>query len=150
MRQINLTGLLIVAILGLSRSAYAEASKDYAIHGKQIVSAFMCSAVAGELKNKEEANRLFKLGYESGKFFLEAVNTGKVQNEDIDSIVPMIVTLRMRGPSIDFILGTIWDGTVSSFFDERDRKCEDCILDAARNTMWMGDKYRSMNCELLN
>jgi hypothetical protein len=149
MRVLKFNGLLIVATLILSQSAVAETSKEYALLGKKVVSAFMCSATARAVEKTESAERLFKLGHESAKVFLEAANSGKINSEDIRSTVPMIVTMRMRGPSIDFIAGTFWEGTVANLYEKFGRDCEDCILDDELKAMWMGDQYRSMNCELL-
>jgi hypothetical protein len=149
MRLVKFSGLLIIAALMCSQSAVAETSKEYALLGKKVVSAFLCSAVAREVKKSEEAGRLFNLGHESAKVFMEAANSGKIKREDAHSIIPMSVTMRMKGPSVDFVVGRIWEGTVSNLYDKLDRECEGCILQDKRKEIWMGNQYRSMNCDLL-
>jgi hypothetical protein len=68
----------------------AQTSKEYAVMGEKAYKAFRCSALASLAGdkfagNKDEQHRLFQLGYEEGKTFIEALRNGKIEGEDVRS-----------------------------------------------------------------
>jgi hypothetical protein len=88
----------------------AQTSKDYALMGKRAWVAFECAALALTAKNETENRRLFTLGYEQGKAFVQALQSGKIEEQHLNSNVPMSVLFKLEGPNIDFMLGRIWEG----------------------------------------
>jgi len=86
-----------------------QTSKEYAVMGGSIWSAFECSSLASFIDDLEEQDRLFSWGYEQGKIFIEALNRDQIKQEDISKEVPIGVILLLQGPSSDFILGRIYE-----------------------------------------
>lgn len=101
--------LLGLVFLGFITSIHANTSKEYALKGRLVLSAFQCSVVASFLKQEEEHARLFNLGYKEGSSFLKAIEQNKISNADIKHTVPFIVLMSMQGPSNDFMLGRIYE-----------------------------------------
>lgn len=89
-------------------TSLAQTSKDYAVMGKKAYAAFECAALASFARDEDEQHRLFQLGYDEGKTFLEALRNGKIEAEDVNSTVPVGITLALEGPTADFILGRVW------------------------------------------
>ena len=83
-----LTTSAIVGSLWASPSV-AQASKEYALMGKNAYSAFECSLLASYARNESEQRRLFEIGYAQGKTFIEALTSGKIQPEDVKNTVPV-------------------------------------------------------------
>ena len=107
--------LIAVVITGLSvTSAAAQTSKEYAQMAKRAWSAFECAALAAQIDKKDAHERLFKIGYQLGKSFIEATLAGRVNRSDISSTVPVGFTMSMQGPTPDFMLGVIWTGAYDS------------------------------------
>lgn len=61
------------------------------------------------MKDREEQERLFLLGYERGKTFIEAVQTKKVDRKDISGEVPIGMMLLLQGSTPDFMLGLVYE-----------------------------------------
>ena len=72
--------ILPAAFLFLASSAlaHAETSAEYAKFGQKIWPAFTCALAAEKMNNNKANARFFKLGYDSGKTFLEAFIAGKI------------------------------------------------------------------------
>lgn len=87
----------------------AQTSKDFAVMGRVAWSAFACSSLAAHFKDQKEQERLFRLGYEQGKAFIEAAQAKKVDRKDISEEVPIGVTLLLQGPTPDFMLGRVYE-----------------------------------------
>jgi len=76
--------------------------------GREILSAFNCSAWASKTNDSKETERLFLFGYKQGQKFLGALKAEKIKQEDISQEVPIGVTMLLQGPSEEFILGRIF------------------------------------------
>ena len=146
---VGLATLGMLAGFSISIVAHAETSAEYAMMGKKIWPSFICAVAAGILKDEEATKRLFNVGYEGGKKFIEALRDNKVTREDVSSSVAVAVTLRLKGPNSDFMLGSIWDGASGSFYDEMSEKCKLCISDDELKRMWVTNRYREMNCDFI-
>jgi len=106
-------------------TSLAQTSKDYAVMGKKAYAAFECAALASFARDEDEQHRLFQLGYDEGKTFLEALRNGKIEAEDVNSTVPVGITLALEGPTADFILGRVWEGAVKNVLDKINRDFSD-------------------------
>lgn len=104
---------LMSLFLALPAVSQAESSEEYALMSKSTWAALACSshAMLSEPDNSE-AQRLIDYGLEQGEVFLNALNDGKIQKGDINTIIPISMLLVLRGPNHDFILGRIYE-TVS-------------------------------------
>src|SRR3712207_4386705 len=106
----------LLALLALSSSAVAQTSEDYAKMGTKTYSLWSCAVLTSYTKETQDGNKLFGLGYEAGKTFVEAVKAGKAKQEDLRRHSPWIFGDKINGPSTDFSLGrmfeAVMDGTV--------------------------------------
>lgn len=130
---------------------FNQGSKEYAVMGRELWSAFSCSTWASHFENQKEAERLFLFGYEQGKIFLGAVRTGKVTDEDFQQEVPIGISMSLAGPNDDFILGVIYtniqDEALEEVFytnyDKTKLNSEDLQKSIAES------KYRDGNCQII-
>lgn len=77
--------------------------------GLETWAAFECSSLAAHLKNNTQQERLFLHGYEQGQAFISAVRAGKVERQEMRSVVPIGLVLLLEGPTPDFMLGRIYE-----------------------------------------
>jgi hypothetical protein len=87
--QIDRWFIALTCCLTFPTAVHAQQSKDYAVMGRVAWSAFECSSLAAQMKDQKEQERLFLLGYEQGKAFIEAAQTKKVERKDISEEVPI-------------------------------------------------------------
>lgn len=138
-----LTALMFVA------SCHAADSKVEARRGAAAWSAFECAVLASYTKNSEEQQRLFDFGLNEGRRFIAALQADQVRKEDIDSGVPMIVLMVSRGPSVDFMLGRL--------YQEAEESASKKVLEAVSGefppedlrTVRAESLFRDKNCRLL-
>jgi hypothetical protein len=131
--------------------SYNQSSKEYAVMGRELWSAFSCSTWASHFGDQKEAERLFIFGYEQGKKFLGAARVGKITDEDFRQEVPIGVSMSLAGPNDDFILGVIstnvQDEALEEVFytnyDKTKLNPDDLQKSIAEN------KYRDGNCQLV-
>ena len=67
----------------LGARALARTSAEYALLGRRVWAAFECAALAGIAGDADQQKRLFTLGYEQGKTFIEALRSGKIERQDL-------------------------------------------------------------------
>src|SRR5688572_13333890 len=77
------------------------------------LAAFECYAFAKDLKEQE---RLFTLGYEAGKAFIERTTKNMPNVETRNQIA--LLWLSTGGPTPDFILGQIFNEVMSSAYED--------------------------------
>lgn len=119
-------------------------------------SAFECSQYAMMAgKPEQETERLFDLGYENGKRFVQAVNNKKVSEDELRSSVPTGVLFVMYGPTADFMLGRIFEYATreaSNLVVKGDKfglAPVDKWRDAELQKIHAGNEYSTRNCALL-
>lgn len=128
--------------------SFSKSSNDYAIMGTSVWSAFECSALAAHVDNNTEAERLFEFAYNQGKEFVGAFLAGNITDDDIRAEVPLGVRFLLGGPSEEFILGRIFEGTQESALENvlttnGSYNSEDIQEIRAQNL------YRERNCSLI-
>jgi hypothetical protein len=138
------SGLVVLTFLVLPIQALGQTSQQYALMGKKLWAAFACAAVTDVIGDDAEENRLFKIGYEQGKAFLDAVKSGKVEQKDLNNEVPLTLVYVLKGPNADFILGRIWEAVIDEVTKDI-FAIDDKVLqkNVARR------KYAQMNCSLM-
>lgn len=140
---------IAVALWTLSTPVLAQSSKDYAMMAKRSFSEFSCAALAATAGMKGEHSRLFKLGYEHGKTFIEALQANKVEPSDVSNIVPWGFSFNLGGPSPDFMLGVIWSFAIQGT-DDGVRKDEEMKpVDPSLWEMRAKNRFSKENCSLL-
>ena len=127
------------------------ASREYALMGSRAFTAFICSYFAHNMLSFDEAERLFSVGYKNGVTFIDAARSNLVSSEDIDSTVPIGVTLYIDNrSSADFILGQVYSAAI-----EEGREpiyAEDGyggFPDLEIRQIRAGNEYYERNCELI-
>jgi len=148
-RQMTRFIIPALAVLLFALPVYAETSLEYAKIGQKIFPAFQCSIAAEHAKKPDAQKRLFTLGVESGRVFLKAVQQGKVKREDISKTVAIAVTMRLKGPSIDFMLGSMWEAALEHYYKKLTENCDSCVSDDGLKKMKGENNYRVQNCEFL-
>lgn len=91
-----------------SVSTGTASSREYAVMGRELWSAFQCSSWASIFEDNSEQERLFLYGYSQGQKFLKAIEDNKIASEDFEEEVPVAVSLSLQGPTHEFILGQIF------------------------------------------
>src|SRR4051794_25755725 len=81
MKRIAVLAVFMWTIALLPTRTSAQTSQEYAAKGPRLWAAFECASLAVVTGNAAQNQRLFKLGYEQGKIFLNALQSGKVKKE---------------------------------------------------------------------
>jgi hypothetical protein len=98
-------------IIAIATESSAQTSHEYALMGQKLWATFECSQWASYADDKDEEVRLFKLGYGQGREFVEAAWSNKLNRQDLSDIdiAPSEVQNGLDGPSVDFVLGRIYE-----------------------------------------
>jgi len=110
----------------------------------------------GQVK-KEEAERLFNVAIRAGRQFLEALTKGRFSQAEMSTHVPIGIHIRLGGPSVDFVLGRIYEDATSSAYDKIVNKDDsglplppqNVIVDDGLRRMKADGKYLRANCVLI-
>ncbi|TGP88929.1 MULTISPECIES: hypothetical protein [unclassified Mesorhizobium] len=98
--------LVVLCAMLICDQSQAQSTSDLVKLSEKSYAAFECAALASTANFSDEQARLFKLGYEQGKVFLQAYADGKIKDSDVE---PIGFWGNMHdGPNIDFKLGVIW------------------------------------------
>ena len=117
--------MVAVLLLVIIRSTMglAQTSEEYAVMGRRAWQALECSTLVDKAERADERQRLFDLGYQPGKGFIEAWDSGKVEWDDASRHVPIDVLDKLepwvnpRLPTVDFRLGAIWESAARGVLD---------------------------------
>lgn len=148
--------LFIICLLScLSNFALAGAGK--ATSGRIMWSAFVCTMYAEMSKNHEQQQRLFDLGVDRGREFLRAVRAGEIADSEISNKVPLAVAMSLNGPTIDFIIGRIFEQATGYAFDSVVKmdsngltlEVSSWVTDEKTQKLIAEDKYITQNCEFV-
>jgi hypothetical protein len=141
---------LVLLALGLVSGgpAFAASSSEYAAMGKAAWSAFECSALAEKSKKTKEQERLFKHGYVQGLKFIEAIQSENVKREDLSRGVPLMMLLLLQGPTPDFMLGRVFEGTLDSALEDVYKTGDHFNSDEEQETI-ADNKFWKQNCQLI-
>lgn len=141
--------LLLSLLLGFPvASAAGPSSRDFALMGRVAWSAFECSVLASLMKDPPEQKRLFFVGYEQGKAFLDALTSGSIQRQDVYEVVPWGVATQLEGPSAEFMLGRIYASAEDEAMKEVARSADAEQPEEARRAV-ARVKYLKANCALV-
>lgn len=79
--------------------------------------AFECGTYAEMSGDRERQAALFERGMAAGRQFFSAVEAGTITEEEHRKHVPYVVPLLAAGPSVDFVLGRIFESAMNSAYD---------------------------------
>ncbi len=105
---------LVVVFLPL----IAVASEEDAKASMVMWAAFECSTYAEMSGDPSRQGVLFEHGLSAGKQFFAAIENGTITAEEQHKHVPYIVHLLASGPSVDFVLGRIFESAMNSAYDD--------------------------------
>ena len=152
--------LLLSATLTFSAGTYAIASESEAElvqKSKLLIAYFDCATYANKAM-PTKLEKLFQKGMDVGRAFYEGLFNGRISSESLYSEVPWILTMQ-EGPSVDFILGSVWATQIDSAYREVEREfscgawstegpyknpCSDTLRQSHYEFL-----YREQNCDLL-
>lgn len=137
----------ILCLLGPSIAA-AQSSRDFAVMGRTMWSAFECSSLASEMKSPNEQERLFSLGYKNGLTFIAALREQKIERGHLSSEVPFMALLLLEGPTPDFMLGRVFEFAQNEALNDVIKAGSRMNSGDVRKTLAQG-KYDKQNCRLL-
>jgi hypothetical protein len=147
---------IIVAAMLVAASAWAQSKPPTFDQGALVWSAFACSIYAELSGYKNEQDRLFILGVEVGRSWLKRFEERPPTHAERNNM-PIGILLRMPGPSVDFVLGRIFEAVADDAFDKV-VKHDNSGLYIADPAKWADDelrkvraeqKYRAGNCALI-
>jgi hypothetical protein len=107
-REIAMTSrlLLVAATLAASITA-AKAADEKALLGNVMWAAFQCSTFAEMGGEKAEQERLYRVGLNAGRTFVEAMKAGQISEQAVRENVPINVLQRLEGPDNESVIGKI-------------------------------------------
>lgn len=100
--------LFLIASSATPAATHSE-SMDLALAGRRSFDAMVCAGYAESSGQADEQRRLSDLGVSEGRRFLEGVQAGQVAPADLKATIPVLFSIIMQGPSVDFILGRFWE-----------------------------------------
>jgi hypothetical protein len=145
----------IVLMLGIVQGT-AEGQDKRPNPGLVMWSAFKCATYAELSGDEREQKRLFDIGYSAGKSFFDGIKNQTI-SEAKRREAPVGVLLRSGGPSIDFMIGRVFEGAVEDAYDKvvKEDNSGLPILDPSKwadgelKVIKAQNKYRGSNCALI-
>ena len=145
--------LVLAAQTPLAEGASADNKPNLA---RVMWSAFSCATYAEMSGNKREQERLFEVGYNAGRTFVDGVKNKMIPETEAKD-APIGVLMVMSGPTTDFIIGRIFEAATEDAYDKvvKEDSAGLPILDPSK---WADDKlkviraknkYQSSNCTLI-
>ena len=153
-RLTNVIRLLLLALAIASGPSQAQQTDQSPDPGRLMWAAFVCSTYAEMFDDRIERERLFTLGYAAGRRLLDDWAT---LPEERRRGIPVGVLLRLAGPSVDFIIGRIFEGAAEDAFDKV-VKTDSTGRPITDPLKWAGEelkvvnavnRYQRSNCALL-
>lgn len=85
---------------------------------------FQCAAYAELMENQAEFRRLLNAGFKTGKAFLESAAIQGTRYSDLFAALPGNATIRLEGPSVEFVLGRLYEAESQKAWDRAMRQDE--------------------------
>jgi hypothetical protein len=139
--------ILLFLLLTTSAVSVAAESADFAKMGRAAWVAFECSSLASVMEKPKDQERLFLFGYDQGKKFLNAMQSGRITQKDLNSTAPSGFLMVAQGPSVDFILGRVFESAQDNALKEV--ITTETVLSKDLKQGLASHKYTSGNCELI-
>ena len=115
---------------------------------------FVQIAEEGEAPNADD---LFRKGYEAGQRFVKAIEAGTISQEEYNTEVPIGVMGLLSGPSVDFVLGRLFEAASNDASDWVTKKdmnglplaISDWVFEQEVAAAIARGHYERRNCDLL-
>jgi hypothetical protein len=146
-----------IAVLLIAMWGVTEPQENKPNFGLVMWSAFSCATYAELAKDTHEQQRLVNLGYRAGKKLLVSLKNNTLPETERRNL-PVGVLMRLGGPSIDFIIGRIYESAGRDAYNQVVKT--GIIGELLTNpSQWLQDdevrvnraknKYQNANCALL-
>jgi len=116
-------------------------------------SSFQCVTYAGQSGQKDEAERLFQIGLEAGRTFIEALRNHEISEKAVSQEAPIGVTMYLSGPSVDFMIGRIFEGATTEAFkkikQEHGPSSKHAAMESELMKLSAENLFESANCSLI-
>ena len=115
--------------------------------------AFTCATYAEVVEDGDEQKRLFVIGLDVGREFVDKVKSGGFEENAADK-TPVAVLLRLGGPTTDFVVGRIYEGAAEYAHDKVTKGDNAAVFDPTLQTeegkkIWANTLFSRSNCSLL-
>ena len=147
MNSAAIVATIATSILAFSSPSLAASDEELGKLGDKMRGAFRCSTYASMFHDQKEEQRLFQIGLEAARRFVEGMKSRK---ESPMSEVPTL----MPGASTDFLVGMMYGEQYTNAEDEiekyRNEQQRERRLDASQAKIEAEAAYRKSNCSLIN
>jgi hypothetical protein len=138
----------IFSLVGfISAASHAQPSRELALSARLSWSAFECSSLASVMSDQAEQERLFTLGYEQGKVFIQAARSNRIDQKDINNDVPSGFLMLMQGPTPDFVLGRVFESAQENAL--KDVITPSSVTNKELKVLLAQGKFSKQNCNVL-
>lgn len=136
------------AALTFAQPCIAEDPSRYGLMAQSTWSAFQCSVLAEKSKQMAEQKRLFDFGYQQGKKFIAALESGSTRPEDVAGAAPFSMLLLVEGPNADFELGRVFEAALRAALEDVFASAAAYDSEAMQESI-AAREFRKRNCHLI-
>lgn len=150
--------LLIVPTLALALlPGTAAASGEDAKAARVMWTAFECGKYAQLAGKADRAAELYTIGTNAGWQFYRALEAGTISEAELAEHAPFILTSMTAGPSVDFILGRVFQYATDAAQETVVKNdafglptpISDWLVDPAEISARAAEVYQKGNCDIL-
>lgn len=135
----------------------SAASEDDAKAARVMWTAFECGSYADLAGKADRASELYATGLDAGRRFYAALEAGTITDEDLAEHAPFILTSLDEGPSVDFILGRVFQYATSAARETVVKNdafglptpTSEWLIDRKKIAERAGQVYEKGNCDIL-
>ena len=129
---------IVTSILAFSSPSLAASDAELASLGNKMSGAFKCSVYASMFQDWKEQQRLFQIGLNAGRDFVEEMKSRTDPNPSVGGLLAFV-----RGVSTDFMVGSMYDAETTKALDEIPVEQR---VDPAEEKTQSENIYRQRNC----
>jgi hypothetical protein len=112
-RLTAIVATLVTSIVAFSSSSLAASDAELASLGNKTSDAFKCSIYAAMFQDFKEQQRLFQIGLNAGRDFVEGMKGRTDPNPSVGGMLAFV-----RGVSTDFMVGSMYDSEATKALEE--------------------------------
>ena len=133
------------------------ASVEDARAARVMWTAFECGKCAQLAEKEDRSVALYELGVGAGRQFYGALEAGTITEEELSEYAPFVLNSLAAGPSIDFIIGRVFQYAVVAANDDVSKEDQyglplpmgEWLLEPEKITAKADLLYTAGNCDLL-
>ena len=141
-RHTAIVTTIVTSILAFSSPSLAASDAELASLGNKMSGAFKCSVYASMFQDWKEQQRLFQIGLNAGRDFVEGMKSRTDPNPSVGGMLAFV-----RGVSTDFMVGSMYDAEATKAQNEI--PSEQRFTSSEHNNP-ARVRYQESNCSLIN